>query len=61
MVSKTSQNLKIRILLVRQDYDSYIAYCYGIIIVRPEDVRDFLYPLNVSKISGIGEKNYRGP
>jgi len=28
----------------------------GITIVRPEDVRDFLYPLNVSKIPGIGEK-----
>jgi DNA polymerase IV (DinB-like DNA polymerase) len=28
----------------------------GLTIVRPEDVRDFLYPLNVSKIPGIGEK-----
>lgn len=28
----------------------------GLTIVRPEDVRDFLFPLNVSKIPGIGEK-----
>jgi DNA polymerase IV (archaeal DinB-like DNA polymerase) len=28
----------------------------GLTIVRPEDVRDFLYPLNVSKIPGIGDK-----
>ena len=28
----------------------------GLTIVRPEDVKDFLYPLNVSKIPGIGEK-----
>jgi DNA polymerase IV (archaeal DinB-like DNA polymerase) len=28
----------------------------GLTIVRPEDVRDFLYPLNVLKIPGIGEK-----
>ena len=28
----------------------------GLTVVRPEDVRDFLFPLNVSKIPGIGEK-----
>ena len=28
----------------------------GLTIVKPEDVRDFLFPLNVSKIPGIGEK-----
>jgi DNA polymerase IV (DinB-like DNA polymerase) len=28
----------------------------GLTLVRPEDVRDFLFPLNVSKIPGIGEK-----
>lgn len=28
----------------------------GLTIVRPEDVRDFLFPLNVSKIPGIGDK-----
>jgi DNA polymerase IV (archaeal DinB-like DNA polymerase) len=29
----------------------------GLTVVKPEDVRDFLFPLNVSKIPGIGEKN----
>jgi DNA polymerase IV (archaeal DinB-like DNA polymerase) len=28
----------------------------GLTVVRPEDVRDFLFPLDVSKIPGIGEK-----
>ena len=28
----------------------------GLTIVRPEDVQEFLYPLDVSKIPGIGEK-----
>ena len=28
----------------------------GLTVVRPEDVRDFLFPLPVSKIPGIGEK-----
>ncbi len=28
----------------------------GLTVVRPEDVRGFLFPLNVSKIPGIGEK-----
>jgi DNA polymerase IV (archaeal DinB-like DNA polymerase) len=28
----------------------------GLAVVRPEDVRDFLYPLSVSKIPGIGTK-----
>ena len=28
----------------------------GLTVVRPEDVQEFLYPLNVSKIPGIGEK-----
>jgi DNA polymerase IV (DinB-like DNA polymerase) len=28
----------------------------GLTIVRPEDVRDFLFPLPVSKIPGIGRK-----
>jgi DNA polymerase IV (archaeal DinB-like DNA polymerase) len=28
----------------------------GITVVRPEDVQGFIYPLNVSKIPGIGEK-----
>jgi DNA polymerase IV (DinB-like DNA polymerase) len=28
----------------------------GLTLVRPEDVRDFLFPLQVSKIPGIGEK-----
>ncbi len=28
----------------------------GLTVIRPEDVRDFLFPLNVSKIPGIGEK-----
>jgi DNA polymerase IV (DinB-like DNA polymerase) len=28
----------------------------GLTVVRPEDVREFLFPLNVSKIPGIGEK-----
>jgi DNA polymerase IV (archaeal DinB-like DNA polymerase) len=28
----------------------------GLTVVRPEEVRDFLFPLNVSKIPGIGEK-----
>jgi len=28
----------------------------GLTVVRPQDVRDFLFPLNVSKIPGIGEK-----
>jgi DNA polymerase IV (archaeal DinB-like DNA polymerase) len=28
----------------------------GLTIVKPEDVRDFLFPLNVSKIPGIGDK-----
>jgi DNA polymerase IV (DinB-like DNA polymerase) len=28
----------------------------GLTVERPEDVQEFLYPLNVSKIPGIGEK-----
>jgi len=28
----------------------------GITVVRPEDVHDFIFPMNVSKIPGIGEK-----
>jgi DNA polymerase IV (archaeal DinB-like DNA polymerase) len=28
----------------------------GITVVRPENVQEFIYPLNVSKIPGIGEK-----
>jgi len=28
----------------------------GLTVVRPENVQEFLYPLNVSKIPGIGEK-----
>ncbi len=28
----------------------------GLAVVKPEDVRDFLFPLNVSKSPGIGEK-----
>ena len=28
----------------------------GLTIVRPENVRDFLFPLSVSKIPGIGKK-----
>ena len=28
----------------------------GITVVRPEDVQEFIFPLNVSKIPGIGEK-----
>jgi DNA polymerase IV (DinB-like DNA polymerase) len=28
----------------------------GLTVVRPEDVQEFLYPLDVSKIPGIGEK-----
>ena len=28
----------------------------GLTVVRPGDVRDFLFPLQVSKIPGIGEK-----
>jgi DNA polymerase IV (archaeal DinB-like DNA polymerase) len=28
----------------------------GLTVVRPEDVREFLFPLSVSKIPGIGEK-----
>ncbi|AKB18536.1 DNA polymerase IV [Methanosarcina sp. WWM596] len=28
----------------------------GLTVIRPEDVRDFLFPLSVSKIPGIGEK-----
>jgi DNA polymerase IV (archaeal DinB-like DNA polymerase) len=28
----------------------------GITVVRPKEVQDFLFPLNVSKIPGIGEK-----
>lgn len=28
----------------------------GLTIVRPEDVRSFLYPLDVSRISGVGKK-----
>ena len=28
----------------------------GLTVVRPEDVRDFLFPLQVSKIQGIGER-----
>ena len=28
----------------------------GLTVVRPEDARDFLFPLQVSKIPGIGEK-----
>jgi len=28
----------------------------GQTVIRPEDVQDFIYPLNVSKIPGIGEK-----
>ncbi len=28
----------------------------GLTVVRPQDVQDFLFPLNVSKIPGIGEK-----
>lgn len=28
----------------------------GLTVVRPEDVREFLFPLQVSKIPGIGEK-----
>ncbi len=28
----------------------------GLTVVRPEDARDFLFPLHVSKIPGIGEK-----
>lgn len=28
----------------------------GLTVVRPEEVRDFLFPLNVTKIPGIGEK-----
>jgi DNA polymerase IV (archaeal DinB-like DNA polymerase) len=28
----------------------------GLTVVRPEDARNFLFPLNVSKIPGIGEK-----
>ncbi len=28
----------------------------GMTVVRPEDVRDFLFPMQVSKIPGIGEK-----
>jgi len=28
----------------------------GLTVVRPKDVQEFLYPLNVSKIPGIGEK-----
>ncbi len=28
----------------------------GLTIVRPEDVKDFLFPLNISKIPGIGKK-----
>jgi len=28
----------------------------GLTVIRPEDVRDFLFPLPVSKIPGIGEK-----
>jgi DNA polymerase IV (DinB-like DNA polymerase) len=28
----------------------------GLTIIRPEDVREFIFPLNVSKIPGIGEK-----
>jgi DNA polymerase IV (archaeal DinB-like DNA polymerase) len=31
----------------------------GLTVVRPEDVQEFIYPLNVSKILGIGEKNNR--
>jgi nucleotidyltransferase/DNA polymerase involved in DNA repair len=28
----------------------------GLTVVRPEDVLDFVFPLDVSKIPGIGEK-----
>jgi DNA polymerase IV (archaeal DinB-like DNA polymerase) len=28
----------------------------GITVVRPEDVQEFIFPMNVSKIPGIGEK-----
>ena len=28
----------------------------GLTVVRPEDVQEFIFPLNVSKIPGIGEK-----
>jgi DNA polymerase IV (archaeal DinB-like DNA polymerase) len=28
----------------------------GLTVIRPEDVREFLFPLHVSKIPGIGEK-----
>jgi nucleotidyltransferase/DNA polymerase involved in DNA repair len=28
----------------------------GLTVVRPEDVREFIFPLNVSIIPGIGEK-----
>jgi len=28
----------------------------GLTVVRPEDVQEFLYPLDISKIPGIGEK-----
>jgi len=31
----------------------------GLTVVRPEDVQEFLYPLDVSKIPGIGEKQPR--
>jgi DNA polymerase IV (archaeal DinB-like DNA polymerase) len=32
----------------------------GLTVIRPEDVQEFLSPLDVSKIPGIGEKNNRG-
>jgi DNA polymerase IV (DinB-like DNA polymerase) len=32
----------------------------GLTVVRPEDVQEFLYPLDVAKIPGIGEKKGMG-
>jgi DNA polymerase IV (archaeal DinB-like DNA polymerase) len=31
----------------------------GLTVVRPEDVQEFIFPLEVSKIPGIGEKRQR--